>query len=46
MQKPSTVQDVVAKGLQEYEVTEEVMRNSVERFVRESLKYGILEEGK
>lgn len=43
-QQPSTIQDVVVKGMQEYDVMEEMIRNSVERFVKESLKYRALEE--
>lgn len=45
-ENPGTTEDVVKRGLQEYEVTEEVIRNSVRRFVKESLKYEILEEVK
>lgn len=43
-EQPSTIEDVVVKGLQEYEATEEQIRKSTERFVKESLKYKILEE--
>lgn len=43
-EQPSTVEDAVVKGLQEYDVTEDVIRNSIERFVKESLEYKILEE--
>ena len=42
--EPNTIEDVVKKGIQEYDVIEEVIRKSTERFVKESLKYGILEE--
>ena len=42
--QPNTIQDVVVKGMQKYDVEEETIRNSVEHFVRESLKYKILEE--
>ena len=37
---------VVVKGMQEYDVTEDVIRKSTEHFVEESLKYEILEEVK
>ena len=43
-EQPNTIQDVVVKGMQKYDVEEETIRNSVEHFVRESLKYKILEE--
>lgn len=43
-EKPVTIEDVVVQGMQEYDVAEETIRNSIERFVRESLKYKILEE--
>lgn len=41
---PSTVDEVVAKGLLEYEVEEDTLRNAVYRFVKELLFYQILEE--
>lgn len=40
----STIEDVVIKGMLEYEVTKEAIRSSVERFVKESLEHKILEE--
>lgn len=43
-EQPSTIQDVVVQGMQEYDVTEETIRNSTEHFVKESLEYKILEE--
>ena len=43
-EKPSTIEDVVVQGLQEYDVAEETIRNSTEHFVKESLEYKILEE--
>lgn len=43
-QKPSTKEDVVRRGMEEYEASEETIRNSINRFVKESLKYKILEE--
>ena len=43
-EQPSTIEDVVRKGLQEYDVTEDVIRKSTEHFIEESLKYEILEE--
>lgn len=41
---PSTVEDVVIKGLQEYEVTEDTIRKSVQKFLKECLKSKILLE--
>lgn len=41
---PSTVEDVAVKGIQEYEVTEEVIRKSTLNFIRDTLEYNILEE--
>ena len=43
-EQPSTIEDVVMKGMQEYDVTEDVIRKSTEHFIEESLKYEILEE--
>ena len=43
-EQPSTIEDVVVKGMQEYEAAEEQIRKSTEHFVKESLKYKILEE--
>ena len=43
-QDPSTVDQVVQKGLQEYEVDEATLRNAVQRFVKEMLMLRILEE--
>ncbi len=43
---PSTVSDAAAKGVLEYDVDEDTMRKAVEKFVAESLAYGILEEVK
>ena len=43
-QQPSTVDQVVQKGLQEYEVDEDTLRNAVQRFVKETLRLRILEE--
>lgn len=43
-EQPSTIEDVVVKGMREYEVTEDTIRNSTEHFVMESLKRNILEE--
>lgn len=43
-QTPHTKEDAVRKGMQEYDVEEEVIRKSTDRFVEESLKYRILEE--
>lgn len=41
---PSTIEDVVKKGMQEYDATEETIRNATYRFVEETLRYRILEE--
>ena len=43
-QQPSTIEDVVRKGIQEYDTTEETIRNATHRFVEDTLKYHILEE--
>lgn len=43
-EQPSTIQDTVAKGMLEYEVAEDTIRRSIERFVKEMLEYKILEE--
>ena len=43
-EQPSTIEDVVRKGLQEYDVTEDVIRKSTEHFVKDTLDYKILEE--
>lgn len=43
-ERPSTIEDVVVKGMQEYDVTEDVIRKSTEHFVKEILDYKILEE--
>lgn len=43
-EQPSTIEDVVIKGMLEYKVEKETLRNSVERFVKESLERNILEE--
>ena len=43
-EQPSTIEDVVVKGVQEYDVTEDVIRKSTEHFVKETLGYKILEE--
>ena len=43
-EQPSTIHDVVVRGMREYEVTEDTIRRSVEQFVKESLEYKILEE--
>lgn len=42
----STKEDVVRSGMQEYDVTEEAIRKSIDRFVEDSLRYRILEEVK
>lgn len=43
-EQPSTIQDVVVKGMMAYEVAEDTIRKSIEHFVKESLEYKILEE--
>lgn len=43
-QQPTTIEDVVQKGIKEYEVTEDKIRNAVKRFVEDTLKYQILKE--
>lgn len=43
-QHPSTIQEVVQQGLEEYDAAEETIRTSTVRFVEELLQYRILEE--
>lgn len=43
-EQPSTLEDVVIRGMLEYDATEERIRRSVENFVADALKYKILEE--
>lgn len=43
-QQSSTVEDVVRKGIREYEVSEDRIRNAAWRFVRDTFKCQILEE--
>lgn len=43
-QQPSTIQDVVIQGMLEYDVTEEMIRNSIENFVKQSLEYKVIEK--
>ena len=43
-EEPSTIDEVESKSMLEYDVIEETIRNSIERFVKESLEYNILEE--
>lgn len=43
-QTPVTEEDAVQQGLQRYEGPEDVIRNDVRRFIRESLRLGILKE--
>lgn len=43
-EQPSTLEDVVIQGMMEYEVTEDIIRKSIEHFVKEMLEYKILEE--
>lgn len=39
-----TIEDIVRIGIDRYDATEKIIRNSTERFIEESLKYEILEE--
>lgn len=43
-QQPSSIQEVVMKGLEEFDVSEEQITKDVEHFVRESLELKIMEE--
>lgn len=43
-QTPHTKEDAVRKGLQEYDVEEETIRSAVYRFLKDTLKYNIIEE--
>lgn len=43
-QQPRTIEDVVALGMEEYDVAQEQLQKDVERFVKESLYFKILEE--
>ena len=43
-EQPSTLEDVVIQGMLEYDVTEDIIRKSIEHFVKEMLEYKILEE--
>lgn len=45
-EEPKTIEDIVRIGIDRYNATEEIIRNSTERFIEESLKYEILEEVK
>lgn len=40
----STTEDAVRKGIQEYDASEDTIRNATKRFVNDTLKNGILEE--
>ncbi len=42
--EPATLDQAVEKGLQEYEVEEQTLRNAAQRFVKELLLLQILEE--
>lgn len=42
-QNPATIEAVIARGLEEYEVDEDTLRVAVCRFVEEALKYKIIE---
>ncbi len=43
-EEPRTLEEVVAMGMQEYDVAEETLYSAVKEFVTESLRYRILEE--
>lgn len=43
-QQISTIEDIVQKGISEYEAAEDTIRNATQRFVNDALKYQILEE--
>lgn len=43
-EQPSTLEDVVIRGMLEYEVEEDTIRRSIKRFINEMLEYQILEE--
>ena len=43
-EQPSTLEDVAIQGMLEYEVEEETIRRSINRFIKEMLEYKILEE--
>ena len=43
-QHPRTKEDVVRKGLEEYDTTEEILRNAIQRFIEDGLTYRILKE--
>ena len=43
-QTPHTKEDAVRKGMQEYDVEEAIIRSAVNRFLKDTLKYNIIEE--
>ena len=43
-EQPSSVEDVVIKSLQEYDATEDTIRNSVQKFIKECIESKILLE--
>lgn len=43
-QTPHTKEDAVRKGMQEYDVEETTIRSAVNRFLKDALKYKIIEE--
>ena len=43
-QNPHTKEDAVRKGMEEYDVEEETIRSAVYRFLKDTLKYKIIEE--
>lgn len=43
-QQPGTIEDAVRKGMEEYDVSREILRSAAERFIAESLRNQIAEE--
>ena len=43
-EQPSTIQDVAVKAREKYDVTEEQIYRTINNFVKQSLKYKVLEE--
>lgn len=42
-QQPSTIEEVVQQGIQEYDAPEDIIRKAVHQFVEDALLYKILE---
>ena len=43
-QQPCTIEEVVQKGIEEYDTTDDTIRNAAVRFVAEGLNLRVLEE--